>query len=213
MSGEVITTISPTTDEPILTRNGISPEEIKKLPEIATQAFATWRKTTLQERKDIIKKALAILDQKKDELANELTVQMGRPIAYTPKEIGTAIKRAEFLLKVSDEVLQDTPGEPEAGFKRFIRKVPVGPVLIIFAWNVRRGTRRSRLCRLVLTYTVPVPNPRQCIDTRSPLWQLGHLEAFASDTHHRRAGRKSSRRSRPSRWCTPVLPLWIPLHH
>ncbi|KAL2120090.1 hypothetical protein VTJ04DRAFT_4116 [Mycothermus thermophilus] len=135
MSGEVITTISPTTDEPILTRNGISPEEIKKLPEIATQAFATWRKTTLQERKDIIKKALAILDQKKDELANELTVQMGRPIAYTPKEIGTAIKRAEFLLKVSDEVLQDTPGEPEAGFKRFIRKVPVGPVLIIFAWN------------------------------------------------------------------------------
>jgi acyl-CoA reductase-like NAD-dependent aldehyde dehydrogenase len=137
MSVEVIRTISPTTDEPILTRNGISPQDLEQLPEIATRAFDLWRKTTLQQRQDIIKKALKILDQRKDELATELTVQMGRPIAYTPKEIATAIKRAEYLLKVSEDVLQDTPGEAEKGFKRFIRKVPVGPVLIIFAWNVR----------------------------------------------------------------------------
>lgn len=136
MSVEVITTISPTTEEPILSRNGISPQELEQLPEIATQAFESWRKTTLQERKDIVKKALNILDQKQDELATELTVQMGRPIAYTAKEVTTAIKRAEYLLKISDDVLQDTPGEAEKGFKRFIRKVPVGPVLIIFAWNV-----------------------------------------------------------------------------
>lgn len=136
MSVEVITTISPTTDEPILTRNGVSSAELEQLPELATQAFESWRKTTLQERQDIVKKALKILDQKKDELATELTVQMGRPIAYTAKEVATAVKRAEYLLKISEETLKDTPGEAEKGFKRFIRKVPVGPVLIIFAWNV-----------------------------------------------------------------------------
>jgi acyl-CoA reductase-like NAD-dependent aldehyde dehydrogenase len=136
MSVETITTISPTTNEPILTRNGISAHELEQLPEVATQAFETWRKTSLQERKDIIKKALDILGKKKDELATELTVQMGRPIAYTGGEVTTALKRADYLLKISDDVLQDTPGEAEKGFKRFIRKVPVGPVLIIFAWNV-----------------------------------------------------------------------------
>jgi acyl-CoA reductase-like NAD-dependent aldehyde dehydrogenase len=136
MSVEVITTISPTTDEPIITRNGISPQELEQLPETATRAFQSWCKTTLQERKEIVKTALKILDERKDELATELTVQMGRPIAYTPKEITTAVKRAEYLLKISDDVLQDTPGEAEKGFKRFIRKAPVGPVLIIFAWNV-----------------------------------------------------------------------------
>ncbi|KAK3292116.1 Aldehyde/histidinol dehydrogenase [Chaetomium fimeti] len=135
MSVETITTISPTTNEPILTRNGISPQELEQLPEVATQAFDSWRKTSLQERRDIIKKALDILDKKKDELGTELTVQMGRPIAYTAGEVTTALKRAEYLLKISDDVLQDTPGEAEKGFKRFIRKVPVGPVLIIFAWN------------------------------------------------------------------------------
>ncbi|KAH6856928.1 Aldehyde/histidinol dehydrogenase [Chaetomium sp. MPI-CAGE-AT-0009] len=135
MSVETITTISPTTNESILTRNGISAQELEQIPEVATQAFESWRKTSLQQRQDIIKKALGILEKKKDELATELTVQMGRPIAYTPGEITTALKRADYLLKISDDVLQDTPGEAEKGFKRFIRKVPVGPVLIIFAWN------------------------------------------------------------------------------
>ncbi|KAL2258421.1 hypothetical protein VTK26DRAFT_8272 [Humicola hyalothermophila] len=135
MSVEVITTISPTTDEPILTRNGISPQELEQLPDIATQAFESWRSTKLSQRQDIIKKALKILEQRKDELATELTVQMGRPIAYTAKEIATAIKRSEYLLSISDETLEDTPGQAEQGFRRFIRKVPVGPVLIIFAWN------------------------------------------------------------------------------
>jgi len=133
---EIITTISPTTGEPILTRNGISQQELEQLPEIAKKAFESWRTTKLADRQAIIRKALAILDERKDELATELTVQMGRPIAYTPKEIGTAIKRAEYMMSISDEALQDTPGQAEPGFKRFIRKVPVGPVLIIFAWNV-----------------------------------------------------------------------------
>ncbi|KAK1766943.1 Aldehyde/histidinol dehydrogenase [Phialemonium atrogriseum] len=135
MSAEVLTTISPTTNEPILTRNGISDVELGLLPKAATDAFRSWRTTPLADRQIIVKKALTLLATKTDDLALELTVQMGRPIAYTGKEITTAIKRAEYLLKISDEALKDTEGEPEAGFKRFIRKVPVGPVLIIFAWN------------------------------------------------------------------------------
>lgn len=137
MSVEVITTISPTTNEPILTRNGVSQADLEELPNIATQAFQSWRKTPLADRQAIVKKALKLLADKKDDLAEELTVQMGRPTSYTGVEVATAIKRADYLLKISDEVLKDTDGEPEKGFKRFIRKVPVGPILVIFAWNVR----------------------------------------------------------------------------
>ncbi|ROT41898.1 aldehyde dehydrogenase [Sodiomyces alkalinus F11] len=135
MSVEVLTTISPTTNEPILTRNGVSQAELDELPNVATEAFQTWRKTPLADRQGIVRKALRLLADKKDDLAEELAVQMGRPVAYGGAEVLTAIKRADYLLKVSDEALQDTDGEPEKGFKRFIRKVPVGPVLVIFAWN------------------------------------------------------------------------------
>jgi acyl-CoA reductase-like NAD-dependent aldehyde dehydrogenase len=136
MSVEVLTTLSPCTNEAILTRSGVSAAELDLLPQTAVEAFNSWRKTSLADRQNIIRKALEQLAAKQDVLALELTLQMGRPIAYSRGEIATAIKRAEFLLKVSDECLRDTDGEAENGFKRFIRKVPVGPVLIIFAWNV-----------------------------------------------------------------------------
>lgn len=135
MSVEVLTTISPTTNEPILTRNGVTASELEEIPNIAAEKFQSWRQTSLTDRQIIVKKALKLLEKKKDELAEELTVQMGRPIAYTGAEITTAIKRADYLVKISEDTLKDTDGEPEKGFRRFIRKVPVGPVLVIFAWN------------------------------------------------------------------------------
>ncbi|PHH73289.1 hypothetical protein CDD82_5558 [Ophiocordyceps australis] len=135
MSVETITTISPTTDEAIVTRNGVSAVDLDQLPKVATQAFESFRQTTLKQRQEMVKKILKGLAEKETELAKELTEQMGRPIAYTGVEVSTAVKRGEYMLKISDEALRDTDGEPEKGFKRFIRKVPVGPVLIIFAWN------------------------------------------------------------------------------
>jgi len=136
MSAETITTISPTTNKPVLTRTGISPSEVEQLPIQATEAFEKFKKTTLKERQVIVQKALNLLKNKQDVLAKELTEQMGRPIAYTAVEVTTAVKRGEYLLKISEEALKDTDGEAESGFKRFIRKVPVGPVLVLFAWNV-----------------------------------------------------------------------------
>lgn len=172
MSVEVINTISPTTGETVITRNGVSSADLDLLPKVATEAFHSFRKTTLKERQEIVKKFLKGLADREAELAEELTVQMGRPIAFTGKEITTAVKRGEYLLKVSGEALQDTDGEAEKGFKRFIRKVPVGPVLVIFAWNVsltlcvRVATFGDGLFTTLgsvssLTVSVPVSDPRQ----------------------------------------------------
>ncbi|KAF2279030.1 aldehyde dehydrogenase [Westerdykella ornata] len=135
MSLETITTISPITNKPILTRTGLSEEDLQSIPEKAARAFESFRRTTLAERQGIVKKALQLLAERQDELGKEITEQMGRPIAYTPKEISTAVMRGEYLLKISGDALKDTEGEPEKGFQRYIRKVPVGPVLILFPWN------------------------------------------------------------------------------
>jgi acyl-CoA reductase-like NAD-dependent aldehyde dehydrogenase len=147
MSIETLTTISPSTNKPILTRSGLSDADLEALPSSATEAFKAFRKTTLKERQDIVKKALKAIDRNKDELAKELTEQMGRPIAYTAKEITTAVARGEYLLKISEEALKDTDGEAEKGFKRYIRKIPVGPTLVIFAWNVSSPPLPSELAQ------------------------------------------------------------------
>ncbi|CAF9913901.1 hypothetical protein IMSHALPRED_001474 [Imshaugia aleurites] len=135
MSTEVITTISPSTNKPILTRHGLTDSEVALLTALSTQAFNGFRLKPLEDRQVIVKRALKLISDRQDVLARELTEQMGRPIAYTAKEITTAVARGEYLLRISSDALKDTQGEPEKGFKRYIRKVPVGPVLILFAWN------------------------------------------------------------------------------
>ena len=139
MNDQLIT-ISPSTNKPILYRNALSPTEIALLPHKAESAFESYRRTSLKQRQQIVEKALELLDKKQDELAKELAEQMGRPISYGAKEVTTAVKRGKYLLKISEDALKDTDGEPEHGFKRYIRKVPVGPVLILFAWNVSART-------------------------------------------------------------------------
>ena len=136
MSVETITTISPVTNKEIVTRNGLSDIELEALPRTAKDAFLSYRRTSLADRRKIVKKALSLIRMRQDDLARELTEQMGRPIAFASKEITTAVARGEHLLKISEDALKDTDGEEEKGFKRYIRKMPLGPVLILFAWNV-----------------------------------------------------------------------------
>ncbi|PGH34243.1 hypothetical protein GX50_02920 [[Emmonsia] crescens] len=139
MASETLTTISPITNDPIITRPGVSPQELASLPQKAQNAFRAFsRSTTLGQRQEIVARALGLLAKKKDILGREVTEQMGRPIAYTGGEIATAIKRGEYLNRISSTVLGDEgtiDTEAEAGFKRYIKKEPVGVVLIIFPWN------------------------------------------------------------------------------
>ena len=216
MSGETLTTISPSTNQPVVTRKAATSEEIAKLPSIAQKAFAAYRKSypTLSSRQKVVTKALQLIDEKQDELAKELTEQMGRPIAYTAKEITTAVKRGEYLNSIAGEVLgQDVPGKEEAGFRRFIRREPVGVVLVLFAWNVRHERRKycppTVVLFVVLTLFSPVPisNPRQLIDTCPSGWQRRHSQTLSSDTHHCRTHLTDLCSGRSSTESDPVLSL------
>ena len=186
MAQEKITTISPTTNQPIVERHGPTDAEFSELPKTAQKAFLKYRKTSLAERQEIVKKALQIINDRQDELAKELTEQMGRPIAYTAKEVTTAVARGEHLLKISEQGLADTPGEPQEGFKRYVKKVPLGPVLVLFAWNVS-------VHQVVMVWAdlaeciviVSISHPCQLTHPSFAVGQQCHSQAFASDSDYR----------------------------
>lgn len=187
MAAEKITTISPTTNKPVVERTGPTDEELAQLPKTAQKAFLNFRKTTLPERQKIVKKALQLLTEKQDELAQELTEQMGRPIAYTAKEVTTAVMRGEYLLRISDKALDDTPGDPQDGFKRYVRKTPLGPVLVLFAWNVSAFSSDILLDAADLSTTVSISHPSELAGPSSAGRQQCDPQAVATDTHYRRA--------------------------
>ncbi|KAK6435188.1 hypothetical protein LTR95_008629 [Oleoguttula sp. CCFEE 5521] len=132
---ETLATVSPVTNQIILTRQPPTDAEWTALPKTAQQAFLKYCKTSLSHRQSIVSKALSLLNDRQHDLAKELTEQMGRPIAYGAKEVTTAVKRGEYLVKISEKALADTPGEAEAGYKRWIRKTPLGVIVVLFPWN------------------------------------------------------------------------------
>lgn len=131
-----IRTISPATHEVIFDQPGTSLEQATQVAGASKKAFESYRNTTLNQRKEIVKRALDIVDTRIDDLAKELTAQMGRPIRYCAGEIKTMRLRAEHMMDIAEESLSDLPGQPQEGFRRMVKRVPLGPVLIIGAWNV-----------------------------------------------------------------------------
>lgn len=145
MAVEAITTISPSTNKPILTRHGLSQDDLDAMVANAQSAFTSYKKShpILANRQEIVARALDFINAEQDVLSQELTEQMGRPISYTAKEVTTAVMRGKYLNEIAGIVLdQDVPGVEEKGFKRYIRREPVGVVLVIFAWNVRHAQRK-----------------------------------------------------------------------
>ncbi|KAF9883922.1 hypothetical protein FE257_002665 [Aspergillus nanangensis] len=130
-----IHTLSPSTNKPIFTHPGTTASQARQLAQNAHHAFETYKHTPLSTRKAIITKALSLIDANKDTLSAELTAQMGRPIAYSEKEINTMRMRAEYLLSIADDSLAAIPGQPESGFRRFVKKEPVGVTFVSGAWN------------------------------------------------------------------------------
>ncbi|KAI9372764.1 Aldehyde/histidinol dehydrogenase [Aspergillus egyptiacus] len=134
MSNE-IRTISPSSGKVIFEHPGASVEEVRRIAQASEDAFRTYKELSLDQRKAIVVKALDIISANKETLAQELSLQMGRPISYTGGEVDTMRMRAEHLLEAAEESLKSVPGKAQNGFRRYVEKKPVGPVLLATAWN------------------------------------------------------------------------------
>lgn len=75
-----IRTVCPSTHEVIFDQPGTSLDAADKIATASKQAFESYRGSTLERRKEIVKRALEIIGSRCDELAREITMQMGRPI-------------------------------------------------------------------------------------------------------------------------------------
>jgi acyl-CoA reductase-like NAD-dependent aldehyde dehydrogenase len=60
---------------------------------------------------------------------------MGRPIRYAPNEVKGTLERARHMIAIAEASLADVDPGPKAGFRRFLRREPLGTVFAIAAWN------------------------------------------------------------------------------
>ena len=113
-----------------------SPSDIDALLDRAVRAQRAWKTVPLPERAAICRRAADAMVARADQLATELTWQMGRPISQSPFEVRRGFReRAAYMIDIADDALADVGLEPKAGFQRFIRREPIGVVLVLAPWN------------------------------------------------------------------------------
>ena len=132
---EFFSVVSPIDGQELCRREYAKPSDIEQAVKAAKQAQAVWFASGLAERKAKIGAAIDWLVAHKDEVAAAITHSMGRPISQSPGEVKGLEERARYMLSIADTALADIVPEEKAGFKRFLRREPVGVVLVMAPWN------------------------------------------------------------------------------
>jgi acyl-CoA reductase-like NAD-dependent aldehyde dehydrogenase len=129
-------TVTPIDGSVLVERPLASDEQIETALARAVEAQRRWREVPVAERAAICSRAIEWTVAQADELGAELTSQMGRPIAHSPFELKKGFQeRGKHMAGIAASALADIEVERSQSFHRFVRREPLGVVLVLAPWN------------------------------------------------------------------------------
>ncbi|MDJ0786327.1 MAG: aldehyde dehydrogenase family protein [Myxococcota bacterium] len=132
---EKLTIVSPRDGSVVAERAAASAAEIARVLAAAEVAQESWRRVPVAERVAVLRRGVDAFVARGEEIAREISLQMGRPVRDAPGEVRGFEERARHMLSIAEASLADVVPEPRPGFRRFIRRDPLGVVLTIAPWN------------------------------------------------------------------------------
>lgn len=134
MTQELIT-ISPIDGREVVRRAYANDAQIAQALAQAQSAQVAWQALGVAERGRMVSAAVDRFVAAKDEIARAITIQMGRPLRYTPGEVAGFEARARHMISIADAALAPVRVPEQAGFTRFISREPIGVALTVAPWN------------------------------------------------------------------------------
>lgn len=134
-SGETFERRNPATGELVGTYTKSTADDVNEAVAAANEAFKSWRLVPAPKRGEILFRAAQILEQRKDELARIMTVEMGKVLDETGGDVQEAIDMTYYMAGEGRRMFGDTvQSEMRNKFQMSVRK-PLGVVGMITPWN------------------------------------------------------------------------------
>ena len=127
--------ISPIDGRVVAERAYATQAEVGAALDDAHRAQQQWKKARLIDRAKLCSAAVRALLEMAGSIAPELALQMGRPVRYGVGEVERTAERARYMIDIAPTALADHVPAPLDGFRRLIRREPLGTVLVIAPWN------------------------------------------------------------------------------
>ena len=125
----------PATGAVIKTIADATPEDGMRALDAAVAAQDAWAATPPRTRSDILRRAFDLVQERKEDLALIMTLEMGKPLAESRGEVAYG---SEFLRWFSEEAVRITGRyglNPEGTGRMVVSQRPVGPSFFITPWN------------------------------------------------------------------------------
>ncbi|MCP3427257.1 NAD-dependent succinate-semialdehyde dehydrogenase [Rothia sp. AR01] len=135
---------NPATGEVIATLASATREDAAAALDAACAVQKDWAGTSARERSNILRRAFDLIQERAEEFATLMTLEMGKPLAESRGEVTYG---SEFLRWFSEEAVRDygrSAPTPEGNLRMLTVRKPVGPCLLITPWNfpLAMGTRK-----------------------------------------------------------------------
>ena len=127
--------VNPSTGEEIESYEEHSRDEVDEALAQADSAFEEWRERPLREREELLAAAGEVLRENKQEYAETMTREMGKPITQAVSEIEKCAWGCDHYAENASAYLEPDghPSPPGADVETVYQ--PLGPVLAVMPWN------------------------------------------------------------------------------
>jgi acyl-CoA reductase-like NAD-dependent aldehyde dehydrogenase len=133
--GDTLKTRSPVDGRIYVERPLAGAADIERALAAARAAQVPWGSWPLERRCELLGHAIDAFVARVNEIAQEITWQMGRPVRHSPGEVRGFEERARHMLAAAPDALAAIRPGPKPGFERQIKRVPLGVVAVVAPWN------------------------------------------------------------------------------
>ena len=129
-----ISTINPATGEEVESFEPLNEEQIEEKLQRAADTFREYRKTSFEERAQMLTRAAEILEEEAEDLGRIITEEMGKPLSAAIAEANKCARGCRYYVENAERFMADEEIEME-GAKVYVRYQSIGPVLAVMPWN------------------------------------------------------------------------------
>ena len=177
-------TINPATGEALAEFPVISDDEVDAILERAHSAYLSWRETPLVERTAALARAAQLCSERVDELAQLLTLEMGKPSRQAKGEVMLVASIFQYYAQNAEKFLADEVLDAVGGGEAIVRTEPIGVILGVMPWNFPYyQVARFAAPNLALGNTIVLKHARNCPQSALAIEKLLHDAGIPKDVY------------------------------
>lgn len=129
-----IKVINPSTGLEMKSYETQNQKQVEGVLEHSNQRFVSWRKSSFENRSDLMKNISRILSESTHPLAELMAMEMGKPVKEGRIEISKCARVCEYYAENAEKFLKSEYIQTDAS-NSFVSFQPLGPILAVMPWN------------------------------------------------------------------------------